>query len=248
MKRKFSSSDNCKEPYSRTTAATAERAVVVPESTALSRDNLGSDNSENDPAGDSEAILTCVGPSGPLEKSFCSDDNASDDGNEASDGGNSLQFPGGHPGCLAQTNDTLRPGFPRESHQCCQTCVAMTGTRLGLSALLSDGGYVHLNWYEIQKSAGMGCELCSGIWDTLESEDWDYEDDGSVTSEEIRIFANFTHLLPDAEGAQPQHPLEYVQLQSLEVKAPLDGGSSKGEIFYLVTSEGKLKSWNCFKE
>ncbi|PVH99923.1 HET-domain-containing protein [Periconia macrospinosa] len=161
MKRKFSSSDNCKEPYSRTKAARAERAVVVPESTALSRDNLGSDNSENDPAGDSEAILTCVDPSGPLEKSFCSDDNASDDGNEASDGGNSLPFPGGHPGWLAQTNDTFRPEFPRESHQCCQTCVAMTGTRLGLSALLSDGGYVHLNWYEIQKSAGMGSDSAS---------------------------------------------------------------------------------------
>lgn len=214
MKRKFSSSDNCKEPYSRTKAARAERAVLVPESTALGRDNLGSDNSDNDLAGDSEAILTCVGPSGSLEKSFCGDDNASDDGNEASDGGNTLQFPGGHPDWLAQTKDTLRPEFPRESNQCCQTCVAMTGTRLGLNALLSDGGYVHLNWYEIQKSAGMGCELCSAIRYRFESEDWYYEDDGSVTSEEIRIFTNLTHLSPDAEGAQPRHPLECVhQLQ-----------------------------------
>jgi hypothetical protein len=123
----------------------------------------------------------------------------------------------------------------------------MTGTFQGLSALLTKDGYKHFNWYDLEKSAGDGCALCSTIRELTENEDWDYEDDGSRCRKEIRVFANYSRLPPNGEPRPLGHPLQGIQLDSLEVIIPFDGdlahGYQAGEIFYLVAFEGKLKSF-----
>lgn len=136
------------------------------------------------------------------------------------------------------------PEFPSRSHGCCTKCESMTGTPEGLDALLSDGGYKHFNWYEIQKTAAHGCALCRAIWDVTEHEDWDYEDDGSVTRAEIRILAKFTRLPSPVEGRLSRHPLNNIHLHSLEVQIPMDPVPTipEGVGFNLVTLEGKLTS------
>ena len=118
----------------------------------------------------------------------------------------------------------------------------MTGTPEGLGALLSDGGYKHFNWYEIQETAAAGCALCRVIWDVTEHEDWHYEDDGSVTRAEIRILATFTRLPSSVEGRPSRHPLNNIHLHSVDVQFPEDPAPRilEGARFNLVTLEGKL--------
>lgn len=41
--------------------------------------------------------------------------------------------------------------YPSRRYEYCEKCKAMTGTPERLYALLSDSGYEHFNWYEIQK-------------------------------------------------------------------------------------------------
>ncbi|KAL9118761.1 MAG: hypothetical protein Q9187_004690 [Circinaria calcarea] len=119
-------------------------------------------------------------------------------------------------------DDIVWPAFPGSSPRCCAKCESMTGTPEGLGALLSDGGYKHFNWYEIQETAAAGCALCRVIWDVTEHEDWDYEDDGSVTRAEIRILATLTRLPSPVEGRLSRHPLNNIHLHSLDVQFPMD--------------------------
>jgi hypothetical protein len=56
-----------------------------------------------------------------------------------------------------------------------------------------------------------------------------------------------TRLKSPAEGGLSRYPLKDIQLHSLEVQIPVDGRLSsppypEGEVFYLVTFEGKLAS------
>ncbi|CZR66340.1 uncharacterized protein PAC_16241 [Phialocephala subalpina] len=143
-------------------------------------------------------------------------------------------------------NDIVWPAFPSRSPYCCPKCKAMTGTPQGLGALL-DGGYKHYNWYEIQETAALGCALCETIWGVTEHADWDCEDDGSVTRDEILILANGTRLPSPVESRFPGHPLQDIQLHSLEVQIPGDGrrGSPRyqeEEVFYLVTLDSDPSS------
>jgi hypothetical protein len=145
-----------------------------------------------------------------------------------------------------QRKDIVWPEFPSRSPHCCPKCKAMTGTQEGLGALL-DCGYKHYNWHEIQETAALGCALCEFIWDATEHADWDYEDDGSVTRDEILILANGTRLPSLGESTLPRHPLQDIQLHSLEVQIPHDRrrtGSryQEEEVLYLVTLDCKLLS------
>ncbi|OQV02946.1 hypothetical protein CLAIMM_08057 [Cladophialophora immunda] len=101
---------------------------------------------------------------------------------------------------LSRKEDSFWLKFLTGSPHCCTKCKSMTGTPEGLAALLSDDGYKHFNWYRIQEMAAFGCALCRAIWDVTESQDWDHEEDGSVTQDEIRIFANATHRSSSAES------------------------------------------------
>jgi hypothetical protein len=119
----------------------------------------------------------------------------------------------------------------------------MTGTLEGLGALL-DSGYKHYNWYEIQETAALGYALCSAIWDVTEHKDWDYEDDGSVTRNEILVLADVTRLPSPVESRLQRHPLQDIQLHSLEVQIPGDrrrrsSAYMNGEKFYLATLDCK---------
>lgn len=122
----------------------------------------------------------------------------------------------------SRREDIVWPEFPSTSPHCCVKCRTMTGTPEGLAALLGDGGYKHFNWYEIQEMAALGCALCTALWDVTENEDWDYEEDGSVTRSEIRIFANVTDLSSPSEGRLSEYPLENIQLHSFDVQFPED--------------------------
>jgi hypothetical protein len=128
-----------------------------------------------------------------------------DDGNDSDN--SSLESQEGVESALTRPSrreDIIWPEFPSTSPQCCAKCEIMTGTQEGLAALLGDGGYKHFNWYGIQETAALGCALCTAIWDVTEHEDWDYEEDGSITRDEIRIFANVTHLSSPSEGRLPR--------------------------------------------
>jgi hypothetical protein len=141
---------------------------------------------------------------------------------------------------------------------CCRRCEDMTGTPEGLRALVEDS-YKHFNWYDIQKTAALGCELCGLIWDVTEHEDWDYdlddkkeednEDNRIITRDEIRIVADFK-TQPAAIGAdEMSHVLSGMQLRRIRVIIPYDGkmcGWSRkdhllqreGEVINLVTYDG----------
>jgi hypothetical protein len=167
-----------------------------------------------------------------------------------SDGGNdsdnsSLESQEGVEGALTRPSrreDMVWPESPGTSPRCCAKCRIMTGTQEGLAALLGDGGYKHFNWYEIQKTAAFGCALCTAIWNVTEHEDWDYEEDGSVTREEIRIFANVTHLSSTSEGGLSRYPLNNIQLHSFDVQFPEDPAPRILDLarLNLVTFEGEL--------
>jgi hypothetical protein len=221
VKRKISWSDDGKEPYGHSKVARPESTVVGLQFATLSRKSTWSD--DNDRSDDA----TDRGESDD-------DDNATDTNDNDNSGPESPK------GLI--TRSRRERDFPLilRNHQCCQKCEAITGTPEGLGALLSDGGYRHLNWYEIQKTAAQGCALCGAIWHAAEHEDWDRENDGSVTHEEIRIFANVTRLPSFEESGLSGHPLKDVQLHSIYVKMPLE--SSEIETFNLVTFEGKSKS------
>jgi len=131
------------------------------------------------------------------------------------------------------------------SPRCCAKCRIMTGTQEGLVALLGDGGYKHFNWYEIQETAAFGCVLCAAIWDVTKPENWAYGEDGedgSVTREKIRIFANVTHLSSTSEGGFSRYPLNNIQLHSLDVQFPENPAPRILDFarLNLVTFEGEL--------
>ncbi|KAI1734989.1 heterokaryon incompatibility protein-domain-containing protein [Xylaria scruposa] len=68
-------------------------------------------------------------------------------------------------------DDWLERKAQRRRDACCIKCREMTGTLEGLLALVGDG-YEHYNYYQIQQSADMGCQLCELIWDLTEGEEW----------------------------------------------------------------------------
>jgi len=122
----------------------------------------------------------------------------------------------------------------------------MTGTREGLTALLSDEGYEHHNWYDIRESVNKRCGLCAYIWEVLEgdfresddeSEEGDDSDD--TTRKAIRVFSQLEDietLATNRNISRDRHPLDGPQLYSLAVAAPT--GNDPPEILYLVTAPG----------
>lgn len=245
-------SDNgngCDKPSRHSKVARTQSDIVWPEFAALNRKISWSDNSDDEPASHSKAAQTRQKRGALKQRISWSDDGDDSDDIDNSDNSNleSLRRPKGVWTRPTRRKDIVWPEFPSRSRQCCLKCKAMTGTPEGLVALLGDGGYKHFNWYKIQETAALGCALCTAIWDVTENEDWDCDDDGSVTRDEIRILANVTRLPSPSEGGFSRYPLKDIQLHSLEVQIPVDGRPrsppySEGEVFYLVTFEGKLTS------
>ncbi|RFU31821.1 hypothetical protein B7463_g4527, partial [Scytalidium lignicola] len=162
---------------------------------------------------------------------------------EVSPGYNNDNIEYSHRNNRTRREDIFWPELPNVGLGCCEKCNSMTGTAEGLAALLSDDGYKHLNWYNIQQTAALGCPLCKNIWDATENQDWSY-DDGSVTHDEIVILANVTHLPASAETLRSWHPMKDIHLHSLEVYIPSENRPThppypKGdeEVFGLVTYE-----------
>jgi hypothetical protein len=236
-------SNGCDELSRHSKVARTQPDIVWPEFTALNRKIPWSDNGDDEPARQSKAAQTRPKPSSAL-KQKSSDGDGGDDTDDSD-----LESLGGPKGAWAwptPRKDIVWPRFPSRSPQCCLKCKAMTGTPEGLSALLSDGGYKHFNWYKIQETAALGCALCTMIWDDAEHKDWDYDDDGSVTRDEIRIFADATCLSSPTDGRLSRYPLKDIQLHSLEVRIPGMPRSPpypEGELYHLVTFESKLTSW-----
>lgn len=135
------------------------------------------------------------------------------------------------------TQSPLPVDYPKGRFECCDMCKAMTGTPEGLYALLSEGGYEHFNWYEIQKSLST-CALCASIWEATEYEDWESGPQG-ITRKPIRIFATQENEPVAGLAAGKEHPLSSIQLRSLIVMIPGDNRTVTGEEFYLVTSESE---------
>lgn len=140
--------------------------------------------------------------------------------------------------------DIVWPAYPSRSTQCCRACNDMTGTAAGLQALLDPRGYGHLNWYDLQETASMGCALCQAIWDVTEHEDWDYEEHGHVVRDEIRITGSFTELIDAEGGAPPEHPMKGRLFDEIAVHIPIDGRCRSppygdGEVWHLVAFDGK---------
>ena len=141
--------------------------------------------------------------------------------------------------------DIICSELPNGSPQCCLKCKAMTGTPEGLSALLSDGGYKHFKLVRNPKTAALGCALCKVIWEVTE-----HEDRITMTTDRSPATKSGSSLMllicrTPAEGGLLRHPLTDIQLHSLEVQIPVDKMRrlySEGEVFYLVTFEGKLTS------
>lgn len=140
--------------------------------------------------------------------------------------------------------DIAWPAYPSRSTQCCDTCNSMTGTAAGLQALLDPRGYRHLNWYDLQETASMGCALCQAIWDVTEHENWEFEEDGCVVQDEIRVTGSFTELIDVEGGPPPEHPMAGRFFDEIAVHIPQDGGRrspqyGEGEVWHLVTFAGK---------
>ncbi|KAL1859641.1 hypothetical protein Daus18300_009506 [Diaporthe australafricana] len=143
----------------------------------------------------------------------------------------------------SRRTDIVWPTYPSRSTQCCDTCNAMTGTAAGLRALLNPRGYRHLNWYDLQETASMGCALCQAIWDVTEHDDWDFEEDGLVVLDEIRITGSFSELVDIEGGPPPEHPMTGRFFDEIAVHIPQDGGRhsppyGEGEVWHLVTFDG----------
>jgi hypothetical protein len=139
---------------------------------------------------------------------------------------------------------------PSNNAQCCSKCQEMTGTSAGLHALIN-GGYKHLNWYQIQRTAALGCALCRKIQDLPKH--WVRNSEGSITHKEVVIRADHYTFLPSQDRRRVLgHPLNLlsnnIQLRSLEVQIPTDDrlGQRWDEAFqdtiefHLVTRKGKL--------
>ncbi|KUJ19941.1 HET-domain-containing protein [Mollisia scopiformis] len=153
----------------------------------------------------------------------------------------------------------------RRRDTCCIKCQEMTGTLEGLRSLVEDG-YRHYSYYQLRQSADMGCKLCELIWDLTEHDDWErdwvFEDDEAseltmVTDEKIIVRAvnneafnndgSSRSTSPEAcdwrNGALPLggttgDPLHELQLSTLKVMIPFDGGVSPNcPLLHLVTSE-----------
>ncbi|KAI6089515.1 heterokaryon incompatibility protein-domain-containing protein [Hypoxylon rubiginosum] len=119
---------------------------------------------------------------------------------------------------------------------CCSKCNAMTGTREGLEALISNDGYEHYNWYDIQEAAAQGCAFCKFLFDRIEYDDWVYadedeEDEEVVMRRPIRIIAQMRKLTISDEEGKPHrsHPLEQVQLLGLIVLISKESDVESGE-------------------
>jgi len=199
--------------------------------------------SVNESIGHVEAIQDQPRPINHLKRNFSSSNDSNDsegidDTHCPNDDENSDFEPRERKKFRRRTEGILDPAFIDRRYDCCQICKAMTGTLQGIRALLSENGYKHLKWAEIQQTGGMGGDLCSVIWEIIEHEDWYHDDDGLTTDEEIRIYAEADRMPYAKENGLSGHPLQNIQLLSLQVKAPLDGGSSEGEILHLVTFEG----------
>lgn len=148
---------------------------------------------------------------------------------------------------IMRRNDLRWPVFPSSSSLCCGTCNAMTGTRAGLRALRSPRGYKHLNWYDLQESASRECALCGDIWDMAEQSNWDYEADGSVVRDEIRITGNFGEDGSVRAGISRGHPIEGMLLDGIQVLIPAEWESygepyEKAEEWHMVTFAGENRS------
>ncbi|KAK5652044.1 hypothetical protein OQA88_10947 [Cercophora sp. LCS_1] len=124
----------------------------------------------------------------------------------------------------------------------------MTGTREGLAALLSDEGYEHYNWYDIQESAHKRCGLCGYMWELLEGSIWDSGDESEegddnydVTRKAVRVFAQLEDietLSTRPKNFQDRHPLDGPRMYSLVVAAPT--GNDPPEVLHLVTAPDDL--------
>lgn len=166
-----------------------------------------------------------------------------DDGNDSDN--SDLESQEGVEGALTRPSrweDMVWPESPSTSPQCCAKCEIMTGTPEGLAALLDGDGYKHFNWYEIQETAALGCALCTAIWFITKNEHWNYGEDGQVTRDEIRIFANVTHLSSPSEGRLSRYPLNNIQLHSFDVQFPENPVPRILDLarLNLVTFEGEL--------
>lgn len=120
--------------------------------------------------------------------------------------------------------DIVWPAYLSRSTQCCDTCKAMTGTAAGLQALLDPRGYRHLNWYDLQETASMGCALCQAIWHVTEHEHWEFEEDGWVVRDEIRIRGRVKELIDIDGGPPPGHLMRGRLLDEIAVHIPQDWG------------------------
>ncbi|KAK0642882.1 heterokaryon incompatibility protein-domain-containing protein [Cercophora newfieldiana] len=138
------------------------------------------------------------------------------------------------------TQSPLLADYPAGRFECCDMCKAMTGTPEGLYALLSESGYEHFNWYEIQNSLS-NCALCASIWEATEYEDWESGPQG-ITREPIRVFAARENEPVAGLAAGEEQPLSGIQLRSLIVMIPGDTRTVTGEELHLVTSETKYIS------
>lgn len=125
---------------------------------------------------------------------------------------------------------------PSRTMGCCSKCNAMTGTREGLEALISNDGYEHYNWYDIQEAAAQGCAFCKFLFDRIEYDDWVYadedeEDEEVVMRRPIRIIAQMRKLTISDEEGKPHrsHPLEQVQLLGLIVLISKESDVESGE-------------------
>jgi hypothetical protein len=146
-----------------------------------------------------------------------------------------------------QSIDILWPLCDRY-HICCHVCETMTGTSDGLSALLSDSGYEHLNWYEMQETKSLGCQLCTWICSFTDKSQLVHNSDGSITHEKIRAFAEVTRVPSSVETEHSTHPMKKMQLCKIRVKVPFNRTSAlyrdghDGEIFNVIALGSKLES------
>ncbi|KAK0619601.1 heterokaryon incompatibility protein-domain-containing protein [Immersiella caudata] len=183
------------------------------------------------------------------------DDNKSEDG--VRDGGKVVRPRTQRPHLMPWQRPRRRSDLPPRSwaerdaklNYCCEKCSAMTGTREGLAALLSNEGYEHHNWYDIQESANKSCGLCDYMWELLEGGIWDSDDEGEeddgdgygITRKAIRVFAQLEDLealRTSHDDFRNRHPLDGPRMYSLLMVAPV--GNDPPEVFYLVTAPDDL--------
>jgi hypothetical protein len=85
----------------------------------------------------------------------------------------------------------------RQEGECCSTCKSMTGTLLGLEALVSTEGYIHHTRKEMKESA-KSCPLCQLILPFCPFE--------PVIDKQVHIFAHLVRNRERKNLEQIQHP------------------------------------------